>query len=142
MITKMESERLLNLATDYGYAQKQGLELKATNIMITLVNYLNSIMEKPKVYYAVNWNWAGCLPDGDPYDGLETAEDIRYAIEDCIKDIVGDDDYEDELREHDLDMYETEIDTWIAGDTLEHETLFYIDNFAIFIYKEESNEPK
>lgn len=93
-----------------------------------------------KAYYAVNWNRSGYLPESEPLTGLDNVDDIRFAIESCILSIVGDDDYENELRKHDIDMYLHMIKSLIAGDKLEHETLFYIDEFAIFVFKDEENE--
>lgn len=146
MITKAESENLFILIAKYGDSKVSGDKLAINHHGQKLADYIDSLTEKtevkPKVYYGVNLNPVGYLPESEPYEGLETIEEILSAIFDCI--------YWFDYDEYDKNCAEfptrKEIEDGlklaIETNTLEHETIGYIDNdnYCIFVYKDHEYE--
>lgn len=147
MITKMESEKLIKLIEILadekfrdGYLNDIFIPSQSTGVAWNnLEQFIESITETElPITYSVNWNKRGYLPESDGYNGLEDIVEIKDAIISCLEDIVGDDDIENELRQHDLTYICGEIQTWINDGSLEHETILFDSSgdFCVFIYRD------
>lgn len=146
MITQTENEKLYEYIRMYRAmifefcenGRKDNTELR--NKWNDLKNFIESITENPKTYYAVNLNPVGYLPESEPYEGLENVDEIMDAIDSIcylFEDSEGIDANE-ELPEkrHTREM----LTKLIEQNKLEHETIGYLGNFCIFVYKDDEYE--
>jgi uncharacterized radical SAM superfamily Fe-S cluster-containing enzyme len=143
MITQTENEKLTQLVNDARNIPPIEYDRDfryVESIWNKIYEYINSLTEKPKTYYAVNFNPVGYLPESEPYEGLENIDEIIDAIDDIC--------YQFEYR-FDLDAWNelpekrhiremlTEL---IDKNQLEHETIGYIGDYCIFVYKDDEYE--
>lgn len=140
MITQTENEKLILMIGEYGYLYQENKVNDAVNKAYEIIAYLDSITEKPKAYYAVNFNPIGCLPESEPHDGLETIDDIMDAIDDIAYEFEYHEGIDPNLELPEKSTIKRQLTFLLDRGTLDHFTIGYIGNFAIFVYKDDEYE--